>query len=173
MNDFRLSLRSLLRTPAFTAVVVIILALGIGANTAIFSVVDAAMLKPIPIPDADRVVRFSASHPQSFVWFNPNGFEVWPSFRRSRAFDSVGAYVTGELNLQGSTGGRLRAAAVTPDFFEVMDVAPVLGRVFTADDFRQSFHVAVISYQLWQTHFRGAKDILATLIDPVQALRFE
>jgi putative ABC transport system permease protein len=164
VNDLRLSLRSLLRTPAFTAVVVIVLALGIGANTAIFSVIDAAMLKPIPVPDADRVVRLSASHPQSFVWFNPNGFEVWPSFRQSRVFNSVGAYVTGERNLQGSTGGRLRAAAVTPEFFEVMNVAPVLGRVFTSDDFRQSFHVAVISYQLWQTHFRGAKDVLGSQI---------
>src|SRR5262245_28491646 len=135
MNDFRLSLRSLLQSPAFTIIVVIVLALGIGANTAIFSVVDAAMLKPIPIPDADRVVRIAARHPQSFVGFNPNGFEVWPSFKQSSAFTAVGAYVTGELNLGGSTGGRLRAAAVTPAFFDVMGVAPVMGRLFTVDDF--------------------------------------
>src|SRR5687768_17633479 len=78
MSDLLLALRSLARTPAFTAVVVLVLALGIGANTAIFSVVDAALLKPMPIPDAHRVVRLAASHPQSFVWFNPRGFEVWP-----------------------------------------------------------------------------------------------
>ena len=164
MNDLRLSLRSLLRTPAFTAVVVIVLALGIGANTAIFSVVDSAMLKPIPIPDADRVVRISGRGPQSFVQFNPNGFEVWPSFRHSRAFTAVGAYVIGEMNLRGFTGGRLRVAAVTPEFFDAMGIAPAMGRVFTTDDFRRSFHVAVISHHLWQTHFRGASDVVGNQI---------
>ena len=73
MSDLHFALRSLVRTPAFTAVVVLVLALGIGANTAIFSVVDAALLKPMPIPDPDRVVRISGSHPQSFVWFNRHG----------------------------------------------------------------------------------------------------
>ena len=164
MNDLRLSLRSLLRTPAFTAVVVIVLALGIGANTAIFSVVDAAMLKPIPIPNADRVVRLSAMHPQEFVWFNPFGFQVELSFKQSKTFAAVGAYVTGELNLRGFAGGRLRAAAVTPEFFDVMGVAPLMGRAFTLEDFRQSFHVAVISHQLWQTHFHGAQDVLGRQI---------
>ena len=164
MNDFRLSLRSLLRTPAFTAIVVVVLALGIGANTAIFSVVDAAMLKPLPIPDADRVVRLSATHPQEFVWFNPFGFQVELSFKQSKTFAAVGAYVTGELNLRGFAGGRLRAAAVTPEFFDVMGVAPLMGRAFTHEDFRQSVHVAVISHQLWQTHFNGAQDVLGRQI---------
>ena len=90
MSDLHFALRSLVRTPAFTAVVVLVLALGIGANTAIFSVVDAALLKPMPIPDPDRVVRISGWHPQSFVWFNPRGFEVWPSFMRTASFDAVG-----------------------------------------------------------------------------------
>ncbi len=156
--------RSLLRTPTFTAVVVIVLAIGIGANTAIFSVVDAAMFKPMPIPEGDRVVHLSAAHPQSFVWFNQFGFQVWPSFKQSRAFDAVGAYATGELNLRGYTSGRVRAAAVTPEFFSVMGIAPLMGRAFTLEDFRQSFHVAVISHQLWQTHFNGAQDVLGRQI---------
>jgi hypothetical protein len=61
----------------------------------------------MPIRDAERVVRLSARHPQAFYWFNRFGFEVWPEFAQSRIFDSVGAYVTGELNLAGSMGGRL------------------------------------------------------------------
>ena len=105
MSNLLLILRSLVRTPAFTVVVVLILALGIGANTAIFSVVDAALLKPMPIPNADRVVRISGGHPQSFVWFNRRGFEVWPSFMRTASLDAVGAYVTGELTMPGTEAG--------------------------------------------------------------------
>ena len=100
------ALRALIRTPGFTLVVVLVLALGIGANTAIFSVVDAAMLKPMPIPEPDRVVRLSLGTPQSFVWFNSRGFEVWPAFADARSFDAVGAYVTGELTLLGHNLGR-------------------------------------------------------------------
>ena len=164
MPDLLIALRYLARAPAFTGVVVLVLALGIGANTAIFSVVDAAMLKPMPIPDADRVVRLSTDGPQSFVRFNRFGFQVWPSFEQSRSFEAVGAYVTGELNLLGSRAERLRVAAVTPEFFEVMKIAPAIGRTFTFDDLRQSFHVAVISHQFWQTRLDGVKDVIGRQI---------
>ena len=157
--------RALLRTPVFTAVVVLVLALGIGANTAIFSVVDAALLKPMPIPEPERVVRLATHHPQSFGWFNPRGFEVWPAFKHSKSFEAVGAYVTGELNLLSSPGGRLRAAAVTPEFFDVLKIAPAIGRAFRDEDITAgSFHSAVISHALWQTWFDGAGDILGRQI---------
>jgi putative ABC transport system permease protein len=161
MSELLFALRGLARTPGFTAVTVIILALGIGANTALFSVVDAVLLKPMPIPDSKRVVRISGRHPQAFVWFNPRGFEVWPSFLNTRSFDAVGAYVTGELATPGYIGGRLRAAAVTPEFFDVLKVSPQLGRVFTnADVTSGSFHLAVISHGLWETHLESARDVL-------------
>ena len=96
------ALRVLAKSGGFTTVVVAVLALAIGANTAIFSVLDAAFLKPMGIPDADRVVRISGSHPQSFVWFNRRGFELWPSFADATSFDAIGAYVTGELALSGA-----------------------------------------------------------------------
>jgi putative ABC transport system permease protein len=165
MPDLLLALRSLARTPAFTVVVVLVLALGIGANTAIFSVVDAALLKPMPIPNADRVVRLAASHPQSFVWFNPRGIEVWPAFKHTKSFDAVGAYLTGELNLLGARGGRVRAAAVTPELFDVLGVSPILGRAFTEGDVTAgSFHLAVIGHELWQTRLEGARDVLGRQI---------
>lgn len=165
MRDLALALRSLTRTPGFTLVTVLILALGIGANTALFSVVDAALLKPIPIPDAERVVHIFGRHPQAFVWFTKGQFEVWPAFKSARSFDSVGTYVTGELAMPGYIGGRLRAAAVTPEFFDVTAVAPQIGRAFTADDItRRSHHLAVISHQLWQTHFENARDVLGRQI---------
>jgi MacB-like protein len=111
----------------------------------------------MPIPDADRVVRLSAGGPQSFVWFNPRGFEVWPAFSHASSFDAVGAYATGELTLLGYNRGRLRAAAVTPEVFDVFKVVPQIGRVFThADVTSGSFHLAVIGHELWQTHFNGA-----------------
>ena len=165
MSDVFLALRSLARTPTFTTVVVLVLALGIGANTAIFSVVDAALLKPMPIPDADRVVRISDSHPQSFVWFNRRGFEVWPAFKHTKSFDAVGAYLTGELNLLGAGGGRVRAAAVTPEVFEVLGVSPILGRAFTEGDVTAgSFHLAVIGHEFWQTRLQGVRDVLGRQI---------
>ena len=155
--------RALFRTPAFTTIVVLVLALGIGANTAIFSVVDAALLKPMPIPEPDRVVRIwsVADCPQAFVWFTYGKFEVWPALMRTSSFDAVAAYVTGELTMPGYVGGRLRAAAVTPEFFDVLGVAPQIGRAFTNDDVTQnSFHLAVISHELWQNHLEGSRDIL-------------
>ena len=165
MSNLLLALRSLARTPSFTILTVLILALGMGANTAIFSVVDAAMLKPMPIPEAQRVVRLSLGTPQSFVWFNPRGFEVWPALTHAKTFDAVGAYATGELTLLGYNRGRLRAAAVTPEVFEVLKVPPQVGRAFTNDDVtRGSFHVAVINHELWQTHFNGESDILGRQI---------
>ena len=165
MSDLLHASRALTRTPVFTAVVVLVLALGIGANTAIFSVVDAALLKPMPIPNADRVVRLAASHPQSFVWFNPRGMEVWPAFKHTKSFDAVGAYLTGELNLLGMRGGRVRAAAVTPELFDVLGVSPILGRSFTDEDLSDgSFHLVVIGHELWQTRLEGARDVLGRQI---------
>jgi predicted permease len=162
MQDMRYAVRGLRRSAGFTAVACLTLALGIGANAAIFSVVDAALLKPMSIPHGDRVVRISGSGPQSFVWFNPRGFELWPSFLHTTAFDAIGAYVTGELTVSGSERGRLRATAVTPEVFDVLKVAPLLGRVFTNADLNGgSFHVAVISHKLWQTHFHGSADVLS------------
>jgi putative ABC transport system permease protein len=165
MSDLLHALRALWRSPAFTLITVLILALGIGANTAIFSVVDAALLKPMPIPNPDRVVRISGSHPQSFVWFNGRGFEVWPEFMRTSSLDAVGAYVMGELSLAGYRGGRLRAAAVTPEVFDVLKVAPQIGRTFTNEDVASgSRHLALLSHELWQTHFNSATDILGSQI---------
>ena len=160
MNDFRLSLRSLLRTPTFTAVVVVVLALGIGANTAIFSVVDAALLKPMPIPDADQVVRLSHGSPQSFVWFNQYGFQVTRGFSGLASFDAVGAYFTGELGFFGTGAGRVRATAVTPEFFDVLRVYPAIGRPFRVADLDRSRHLVIISHDLWQARLDAAKDVL-------------
>ena len=121
MSDLLHSFRTLLRRPAFTAVVVLVLALGIGANTAIFSVVDAALLKPMPIPDAERVVRLSHGSPQSLVWFKRYGFQVLPEIRRTASFDTVGAYFTGELSLFGSGAGRVRAERRVVFFSQLAD----------------------------------------------------
>ncbi len=160
MSDLLHTFRNLLRTPAFTAVVVIILALGIGANTAIFSVVDAAMLKPMPIPDADRVVRLSHGSPQSFVWFNRYGFQVTRGFNDLASFDAVGAYFTGELSLFGTGAGRVRSTAVTPEFFDVLRVYPAIGRPFRVVDLDRSRRLVIISHEMWQTRLDAARDIL-------------
>jgi putative ABC transport system permease protein len=160
LEDLRYALRMLAKSPGFALAAILTLAVGIGANTAVFAVLDAALLKPLPIPQPDRVVRIGAQHPQAFVYFNRTGFSTYPAFQRSKAFTAVGAYVSGEITF-GRGGGRRRAAAVTPAFFDVLGVRPLMGRTFTAEDLDGSAHIAVISHRVWQSQFNGARDVLS------------
>src|SRR5947207_2799301 len=112
-SDLRLAIRGLARTLGFTVVAALVLALGIGANTAIFNVVDAALLKPMPYPDSSRLVRISALHPQAFVWFNRRGVELLPEFQANRAFKNISFYRAGGVNLGRGLIERRQAAVVT------------------------------------------------------------
>ena len=159
-DDLGLALRRLLRAPGFTAVTVAALALGIGLNTAIFSVVNAALLRPLPFPEPERLVEISlptvsgeAHGPVSFV-----DFEDWRG--QSRVFSSMAVFSTvSGLNLRGE-GDRepeqLRTAFVHPDFFATLGVVPEMGRPLVADDNQPGRNQAVvISRRLWQRRFDG------------------
>lgn len=152
LTDFRYALRGLLRTPAFTAATVLTLALGIGANTAIFSVVNAVLLRPLPYPQSDRLVgiwsgmlggrgRFAVSYPDI------------QDLRRMRGdFSGVGAYYRQRFNLTGAGDPReVAAALVTANLFPLLGVQPALGRGFGAADERRP--MAVISYAMWASSF--------------------
>src|SRR5438876_7450498 len=134
-GDVRYGLRMLRLRPGFTAVAVLTLALGIGANTAIFGVVNAVLLRSLPYPDADRLVSFWGTAPEKrlpVVAF-PDALVVW-YHAQSRGFERLAAYTTGGASVVGEgEPERVAAAYVSADFFRTMGVAPVRGRGFAAE----------------------------------------
>jgi hypothetical protein len=165
MSTLRSVLRSLVKAPGFTGVAVATLALGIGANAAVFSVVDAVLLRPLPYPESDRIVLLGRAGP-AFVRFRTDvGFEVWPDeVRESRAFASIGAAESGGVNLGAERPVRVRAARVTPDFFRVLGVEPILGRTFTAEDVEGAGRLAVLGHALWRSRFGADPSIVGRTI---------
>lgn len=155
--DLKFALRMLVKTPAFTAVAVLTLALGIGANTAIFSVVDAVLLKPLPFPQPDRLVRahwrWNATNEGSYVTAMEYAF--WKE--NSRSFSELAALspVSSGFNLAaGAEPQRVRGFRVSANFFRTLGVRPVLGRDFLAEeDAPKAAPVAVISDGLWRSAF--------------------
>ena len=167
IRNLRWSLRSLARTPALTATVVLTLTLGIGANSAVFSALDAVLLQPLPFPEADRLVRMQQVHANGIGYtLSPARLEDW--HRMNETFDGITGYVTEDVSeLSGELPERLRRTGVAPRFLDVMGVAPVLGRGFT--DAEQRFGgpaVAVISDGLWRRRFNADPNVLG------QTLRF-
>jgi predicted permease len=160
-NDLRYAARLLLKTPAFTIVAVATLALGIGANTAIFSVVNAALLNPLPFPDSDRLVVVTETVQRDTV--ERRAFSM-PDFRdlrdRSRAFDGIAAWSADTFTLSSPDGparpiqGEIASAA----YFDILGATTVAGRVFTTteDEERDTHAVAVVSHTYWQRELGGA-----------------
>jgi len=156
LNDLRIALRTLGQRPGFALVIVLTLALGIGANTAIFGVVNACMLRPLPFPDADRLVALEDHQPPDDL--TPASFPEFEDWRKgNQAFDFVAARFIRNLNLVGRhEPARVRAALVSQDYFPMLRAQPVLGRTFSAAEHQPGAPaVAVISAGLWQREFGG------------------
>ena len=163
----RYALRQLRRNPGFTVVAALTLALGIGANTAIFSVINAALLTPLPFPHPDRLVQIWERNPhigldQGVV--SPYNFLDWQS--QSHDFEAMAAYQHEHFSL---TGGPLPVGLsgrrVSADFFRVLGVRPMLGRDFLANEDRPGAgHVAIMSYAAWQDHLNGDPGIVGKAI---------
>jgi putative ABC transport system permease protein len=154
--------RSLLRQPGFSIVAVLTLGLGIGASTAIFTVVDAVVLQPLPYPDSNRVVVLQESAPN---FPNPISLSVlnYPDLRdQSTSFGRVGVVRNLTMNLTGTDEPiRIPAKMMSADVLESLQVQPIKGRAFTADDDKAgAAPVALISYSLWQGKLGGASDVL-------------
>src|SRR5919202_2325488 len=157
-QDVRFGVRMLLKKPVFTAVAILALALGVGANTAIFSVVNGVLLRPLPFKDPDRLVRlgeWSKEVPGMSISY-PN-FKDWRE--QNRVFDGIAATQFDSYNLTGSgEPERLQGRNVSWNFFDVLGVRPALGRAFRAEEDRAGApRVCVISYSLWQRRF-GAEE---------------
>jgi putative ABC transport system permease protein len=162
LQDIRHAVRQLAKSPGFTAVAVLTLALGIGANTAIFSAVDAVLLRPLPYPHSDRLVEVTSSAKE------PIGFGVsYPDLLDLRGmtqdFTGVAAYSTQRYNLTGAGDPReVQAAFVTADLFDVLEVHPQIGQAFTAA--QEHDPVALLSNALWVTSFGRDPAILGKSI---------
>ena len=161
-QDVRHGLRALRRRPGFTAVALATLALGIGANTAIFSVVHAALLRDLPFHEADRIVRIYETNRRfnfSRGVVNPYNFDQWQ--RGTSSFVGLSAMRARSLTLTGAgEPSRMRAQAVTPDFFDVMGVEPALGRRFTASEAEAGEPVVLLSHALFQARFGSDASVI-------------
>jgi putative ABC transport system permease protein len=161
-QDIRYGVRMLLKSPGFTAVAVLTLALGIGANTAIFSVIDAVLLRPLPFKESDRLVAVwstDARRGLSKQYVSSPDLSDWRS--RNRSFEHLTGWFTYEFRLVG--GGdplRVKGTGVDGDVFTLLGVAPMLGRTFRAEDDR----VVVLSHGLWQRRFNADPNLVGQSI---------
>src|SRR4051794_19343872 len=155
-SDLLYALRTLAKSPAYAAVTILTLALGIGANTAIFSVVNGVLLKPLPYPEPERLQFISSTFPGlgfDRFWVSP---PEWAELReRNKSFDDIGAYTEGSVNLgTPERPRRVNSAVMTPQLLTVLGVPALRGRLFTDDDSRPGAEdVAIVSYASWVGDF--------------------
>ena len=166
-RDLRYGLRQVRRDRSFSAIAIATLALGIGGITAMFSVVDAVLIRPLPYTDADRLVMIWDDMGKADVLTRHNATPAeWIEWRRlNTVFTDLASSQPGEAALAGD-GGPEQAPArkVTWTFWSVLGVQPALGRVFTEDEDNKNVRVAVVSHGLWQRRFGGAADIIGRTI---------
>ena len=163
LNDIRYAIRTLVRTPGFAAVTVITLALGIGTSTAIFSVVDAVLLRPLPYPQSDNLVDISASGLGGSFRLGLSYPYVSNVRSMHQDFAGIAAYTTQRANMTGlGDPVEVQSALVSPDLFSVLDVRPVIGRMFSAADIHQP--VTVLSYATWSGRYGRDRSVLGKTI---------
>jgi len=153
-QDARYALRSLRRSPAFALATTAALAIGIGANTAVFSIVNAVLLTAVPFHDPARLVLLYERVPEAPSPFDFSAPDYEIARRAARSFEGMAAYRNAVYELSGiAQPERIPAARVSPGLFGVLGVAPTIGRALTEEDDRQNAHVAVLSHHLWSRLF--------------------
>ena len=158
IKDFRFALRRLLKHPGFAAVVVITLALGIGASTTIFSVVNAVLLRPLPYASSDRLLVVWGNYRSLNIERLPAKAAEYEDYaHQTEIFDTVAAYSNHSFNLStGAEPERIRGAYVSANLFPMLETQAAAGRVFTSDEKR----VVVLSDSFWQRHFAGDRNVV-------------
>jgi putative ABC transport system permease protein len=173
LQDLRYALRILLKQPTFTAIAALTLALGIGANTAIFSVVNAVLLKPLPFPQPQQLtaIGMADTREKDLTHLYSLSYPDFFDFReQNRTFSSMAVHRTGSVALTNQDGATsLAATRVSGEFFDVLGVQPMIGHAFTRQDEQGGggpggFKV-VISYNFWRKQFNGDKSVLGRTID--------
>jgi hypothetical protein len=162
LQDLRFGARMLAKNPGFTLIAVLTLALGIGANTAIFSVARGVLLRPLPFPEPERLIGIRESkvgegHGNPLAWLSFFAFRD-----QAQTLEAIAAYINWNPDIERDDGAvRVLGAAVSHGYFRVMGVRPLLGRDFTAEDNRSDAPPPVmLSYELWQRMYGGAADAL-------------
>jgi macrolide transport system ATP-binding/permease protein len=167
-NDLRYASRTLRRSPSFTAIAIMTLALGIGANTAMFSVVNAVMLRPLPYQDPDRLAMLWTNDLKRDIREEGTSYPTFLDWRsQSRAFADMAICSRG--NPVTLTGGnepeRVMGEAVSANLFPLLGVTPILGRTFSDDEEQQREHVVVLSYGLWQRRFGASREAIGKMLE--------
>jgi putative ABC transport system permease protein len=163
IQDLRYAVRGLIKRPGFTFIAVMTLALGIGANSAIFSVVNAVLLRSLPLPDAKSLY---AVHIGAAIFNRYDGVLSYPEYQdvaaQTHSFQNIGAWVDGDANLsEGARPERVMLRMVLPSLLPTLGVEPVRGRNFLPEETTKGRdHVALITYGLWQRRFSGADDVM-------------
>jgi len=168
LRDIRHAVRNLLRSPGFAIVTILTLALGIGANTAIFSVVNAVILRPLGYPQPDRLIYISTQFPQmgfDQFWVSPPEFMEFQE--RARAFKSVGAFATGQANLTApDRPRRVTSVQASYDLFRTLGVGALYGRTFDESETRPNGPpVTILSYELWTSAFGGSPSAIGSQVE--------
>lgn len=167
LQDLRYGLRTLRKSPAFTVIALFTLALGIGANTAIFSIVNAVLLKPLPFPESDKLVFMTSAFEKQGVSRNfatsYADFLDWRSTAKS--FTAMASYHQDSFTLAGMDQPlHVSGETVSGDFFSILGTQPMLGRGFTRDEEKPGTRVVVLSHDLWQSAFHGDRGIIGRAI---------
>src|SRR5262245_2006325 len=163
LKDMRYAMRNLVRRPGFTVIAVVTLGLGIGANTAIFSPINALLLKPLPLPEPDRVVAIWDKVPSRGVVHNEVSMANYLDWRaQSQSFEHLALYRWWSTNLTGvESPERIQGFLVTANFLDALGMKPFMGRNFIAEENQPGKDlVAIITYSLWQRRFGGDPNIL-------------
>src|SRR6185295_14497617 len=167
LQEIRLAARSFLKRPAFSLVAVLTLALGIGASTALFSVLDAVLLRPLPYPSQERIVELREldEKGKGMSFAQPNFDDLRA---RNHSFEALAEYSAWPQAVSGgSEPVRTNVCAVSDEFFRVLGTTPVLGRVFSSESLGERKEIAVVSYGFWKRLLGGLTNLEGT------TLRFE
>jgi len=167
--DLRIAVRHLLKSPGFTSTAVLMLAIGIGATTAVFSIVEAVLLRPLPFPQSERLVSLSDFLKGANIGGNGEAGVTAPEIRTytrdTHSFESLGGYQPAGYELSGiGEPAQVNAARMTAGAFAALGVAPLTGRFFTQQEDEQGQLVAVVSYSLWQNRLHGDPKVLGTKV---------
>ena len=160
-HDLHYAMRMLAKSPGFSVVIVLTLALSIGANSAIFSVIDGVLLRPLPYPEADRIVRVFF-HSATYAKFPLNPFDFRDFRARNRSFDSLAGFTRGDLQLSGAgRPERFAGFQVTAGYFHVLGLHPARGHEFnTNDELPGNGRLVILSDRLWRSRFEADPNII-------------
>jgi predicted permease len=167
MQDVRYALRTLRKIPVFTVSSVAVLALAIGANTTMFSLLKAVLLQPLPYPVPDELVMFWTTRPEQRLGEGRSAYwnvEQWR--QQSKSFADIAIFDPASLTLTAAgSAQRVGVARISANFFAVLGVKPSRGRMFSAEEAEQGQHLAVISYGLWQSRYGGSQQAIGADIE--------